>query len=745
MGMFAAFAQGMLQGYSDVAKERRAKEIADAEAKAAAAESLRDYNLELDKYNLDVQEHELAKSKADGEFILGLVKENALDFSDPAAQSFFKQRGLEGLIPLVNKMDDAENTTVFGQGKNAVTFPWNYDEKTSTDFAEMNLRDYQKILSSPDMRADYMSKFAENPDAAKAWLGTLDGLLVQFEQDFHFKNSGQDSVTGAMTSPVYTDFAQYKNVISFADELRTGMGLEGVAAEHRVVEAVINTQTKGQGLKPNQIFVKTADTSAGFTGGIMEVSEEERLFLDGLASDKGYVDTNHMLFSMDEFMYEEGGGTSNVTLLLDRTRQLYDAGALKMLNSLGADNDTENNVAELIFGTDGISPKGDLPEIMSAILPLIPEPREFRVAGTEVPLVNGKTFMENRGIDVDELSNKNEFAKKAVELNDIIVNNLEDGKVKLGFAGLMQKVGIGIGGPGGQLNQLFGDVPVDSLEEGTTYQSLQAATEEVLGKYSISVEGALGETQVAAIQLAYAQARAVDGNGRLSDADFKIQLDTILGSGLFQNVNVQISSLKTLHRQFSRVVEDSEFYVSMASEDIGPKQAKMFEANRIIERARKRDRTKKAANIAGDTSLTVASTFADMQKQGMTFTDAPYKEEGFKYYRNQNNQLVRVSDRDDTARVITDINSISSFYVMPNASNQAPVQNEQPVDNATAEQPVEQPTAEVTTGNLIPARQFAGNPPPFQDGFYIINGKKHTRIESTGPSGKPEPFYKEVR
>lgn len=476
----------------------------------------------------------------------------------------------------------------------------------------------------------------------------------------------------------------------------------------------------------------------------MDIGEDEKFFLDTLAADKGFIDSNHMLYNMDDFMYEEGGGISNVNLLIAQTKRLSDAGALKMLNSVGADDATENNVAQILFGKNGVSPKGELSKMMSAVLPLIPEPREFRVSGTVVPDVNGTKFMEARGIDVADITNKYTFGKKATQLQELIINNIQDGKVKLGFAGMMQRIGIGIAGPGGQLNQLFGDVPVDELEEGTSYKTLQETTAAVLSKYKIDVEGALGETQTAAIQLAYAQARAVDSNGRLSDNDFKIQLDQILGSGLFQNTNVQVASLKTLNKQFKQVVEDSEFYVNMANRDISSKEAKMFEANVIIQRARERDRAMKAGNI-DSTSVVTAKTFKQMLEQGSTFTPAPFAREGFEYFRNQDSQLIERTIRDDSARVITDMSSVSQFYTMGKGVNQAAQQDSTPPQNKP-EEPSPQPQEQTPTSTgLIPAKNFAGNPPAFQDGFYIIDGKKYRRIESKGSSGNLEPFYKEVK
>jgi hypothetical protein len=64
-----------------------------------------------------------------------------------------------------------------------------------------------------------------------------------------------------------------------------------------------------------------------------------------------------------------------------------------------------------------------------------------------------------------------------------------------------------------------------------------------------------------------------------------------------------------------------------------------------------------------------------------------------------------------------------------------------------AEQPATAPVVVPKQNNsqLIPASRFAGQNLVREGGFTIIDGKKYRMIESKGPSGNLEPFYKEVK
>ena len=727
MGVGYAFIGGFLQGTVDKKREQQAALQKEQELKAEA------------------------QKNAGSQFFEAV--EAGFDINSPFMQTLGTQAGFD-MANIGNMVQKVDDTTMFGSGRNGVRFNFNYSDENVSERATRTLGDLQMTFSNPESRAEYFQKFMNNPAAAQQFINTVDMHMTQYSQDFYFNNSGRDEQTRTIKSPVFTDYSIYGDVVGFTDELKASLGVEGPSQQFRVVQAAINNQTEGKGLAENQVFVKTEQSGQQFTGTVYTLSDgeqgkAEKLFLDALAEKKGYVDANHMMYNMDDFMYGDDA-QQNVNLLLNQTRQLSEAGALDMLKGVGADQDTENTVAEILFGKNGVAPKGDPAKLMSAVLPLIPDPQEFRVPGVQTPPVNGKAFMEARGVDVDDLKNKNEFGKKAVELQTLIISNIEDGKVKLGFAGAMQRIAIGLAGPGGQFDQLFSNVPVDQLEEDTNYRTLQATASEVFAKYGIDVAQTLGETQTAAIQLAYAQARAVDSNGRLSDADFKIQLDQILSTNLFQNTNVQIGSLRTLQKQFTRVVEDSQFYVDMSTRDITKKEAKMFEANKIIERARERSRALKAADTTTG-AVPVAQTFTQMQEQGINLKDAPYTRDGYKYYRDDSQQIVERDLKTDTVRLVTDTSEIRQYFSRkPSGESNADKPGE--VAGTAAQQPAEVPEAQQapagtspTAASLIPASKFAGNQPRFQDGFYVIDGKNYNRVEREGPSGKLEPFYEEAK
>jgi hypothetical protein len=230
--------------------------------------------------------------------------------------------------------------------------------------------------------------------------------------------------------------------------------------------------------------------------------------------------------------------------------------------------------------------------------------------------------------------------------------------------------------------------------------------------------------------------------------DLKIQLDQILASGLFANKNVNLGSLKLLNTQFTRVLEDNVFYAGMVDRDIEPKEAKMFEANIIINRARARHRAKQTVGT-NSTSAASGGTYTQQVEGGATFTPATrYVQPDYEFFRGSNGVLFKRNIKDDSMMRVQDP---QKFYVATPAgqpaipAGQPATPAEQPA--TPAEQPATAPVVVPKQNNsqLIPASRFAGQNLAREGGFTIIDGKKYRMIESKGPSGNLEPFYKEVK
>ena len=522
-----------------------------------------------------------------------------VDKDDPKQIELFKQYGLENLLGLQVQMAKAKTPkTVFGTGDNAVSFGWDYRDKKPSESAVLNLRDYNSSFSNPDFYRTKMDEFLASPAAAQQFVGTVNTQLMQYGQDFHFTNSYQD---GELKTPVFTDYSIYGNVVKFKDDLASQLGIDNESRVQQTVTAAIKAATNGQGLKPNQILVPTRKGAGGFTAELRTLSEgekgvKEKAFLEALAANRNYPNVSMMLFDANSYSYSTDSETI-IYNLLNHTKDLYDAGAANMLER--SDITVTENVADILY--TNVSPEGNTARFVDALLPLVPQPPEFRAPGTVGKTVKGEQVLQSRGIDMKKIKDKNTFAIKSKDLAGIIRDNVgPNGTVKTGFAGLIQELVIGALGPGGQFEQLFSGLSADELESGTSAESLRNIAIETIKAENTSIKTAndIGITQLAAIQLAYARARAVDNNGRLSNDDFKIQMNSLVGTGLFTNTNVVAGKLNRVIMEAQRDIEDTQFYVDFEKKDVKAKQVKELLLYRnIIEPARKAHRRKIASGI----------------------------------------------------------------------------------------------------------------------------------------------------
>lgn len=721
MGIGIAFATGFLKGHTDYTKEQAAAAQKEKEAQAEKSKMFFEQGMDIVG----------TKGLSEGQYDIGL--------------RMIEASGVDGLqlADIQNSLTTAGDTTAFGTGRNSVVFGWNYDDKKISESASMNLRNYQNEFSNPESVNKRLEQFLANPGAAQQFLGSVDGYLIQYAQDFHFDNS-YDTVSNELKSPVYTDYAQFNNVVTFADTLRTAMGMSSEAVDYRVLQSAIQATTKGRGLGENEVFVKSpgSEGQGGFAGNVYtlaegELGKKQKQFLNKLAASKGYIDGNHMLFNMEDYMYGNDAG-NNLDILLNQTMALSEAKLDQML--LRSDPDVTREVSDILFNQ--VSDTGNTARFIDAILPLIPEPQQFKVKGIRVPKVNGRDFMEAKGIDVGKKEERNEFANKSVQLATAIYNNIDPatGQVKIGLAGFLQQLRLGIAGPGGQLDQIFGGLSPDELEEGTNADTLQATLMTALKKVEITTLDQIGETQLATIQLAYARARAVDTNGRLSDNDFKIQLEAIIGTGLFQNKNVAQGKLKRIIDESAQMVEDTQFYVNFASRQVDSIAAREFIAyTRVVEPAAKEHRRKQGGAISETASTPML--WSEMQKTGTYKDVSTYQRDGYQYKRDENLRLIEINNTTGTARVVTDPSELGDFYVAPGSAEptpppanpeEGPAPTPSPAGAEASGTGKPEPISQEVTPTMISALSAEGmkaKPSKTVAGAFDIGGMLYDRVE----------------
>tara|TARA_A100001037_G_scaffold64467_1_gene56497 strand:- start:36 stop:2240 length:2205 start_codon:yes stop_codon:yes gene_type:complete len=540
------------------------------------------------------------------------------------------------ILAAFKTIDDIDNKTFFGQGPNAVSFGWNYSDDTNPkNIREKELNSYTTFFNSPRNAAQKLDEFTANPDAGRQFVETIRGLRTNYASDFYFDKSGKDD-SGQITVPAYATFAANKNLFNFVDTLAQNLGMD-VNSEYENVMANAKIANGNNALSSTQIIVPTVSAENSQSFKIINLSQEEATAIDTLAKNHGLVDRNHFMARLNDFSYT-GDTAINTTNMLNGTLELALAKAPDMLLGAGpADPEVPTKVADILHK---YVPDRNLGAQMQLVLPLIAAENAKKLEAVDFGQITGKQYLELQGKDPEGISTSNTFAEQSVGIIDQLITNYNaKDAVLTGFAGILQRFRLGIFGDGGQIDQMFRNLDEEKdLEEGTTKESLRQIVIDSVNKYegNISEAGRIGETEVLTVQLAYAMARSVDSNGRLSDSDFRIQMEQLGATGFFTNTNVTIFKLNTLKKQFNQRVEDTQFFVNMLDKNIGKDEIRQFLAYDIIEQSNKINRSR-------DTSTPQASiTRAYLQNINNAEVQPIFIQPNRKFYRVNNTQKLYV-------------------------------------------------------------------------------------------------------
>lgn len=690
MGFGSAFAIGFLKGVND-------KKAAEREREQALA---------------------VAEEESRSKLVNAVLGMEDLNLTASGTQEFFAEPSVENLGKLVRTVDDAENTTMFGgvSMKFATTFT---DDKSTENLSKINM-----ILSNPDAAKSYLQKFTSDPAGAQQFLAFTDSEFKKRGQWVYLNKSGVDEVTKTIKSPVYATFSEYKPLLNFTGELQKSLGMSGVSAEQAALSNAINTATEGKGLKDNEVFILGSATEEGTASGVIQtVDAKTATSMDKLAEEMGFADRNVFINNIQNLEISDSKAGS-YTIIQDQSVPLYEAGALQLLSAAGAEPNVTPQVVDILLE---VSPGlNNTRQLVNAIVPLIKvEEPKASIFGIEGRNPSGPEVLKNKSIKSDDIVDKNTFASNSVSAVDEILANLEpvgkDGvKIKTGFAGIVQSAALKVFGSGGQINQLFGGSRFDESDfvEGTTSESLSAIVADVLDK---DLAERLGENEVLMVSLAYSMARAVDGTGRLSNDDFRIQMEQLKGDGVFDNINITKAKLERLRLRFYRLQQDTEVYANIArSPSVDAPEQRRLQAYVIAEKARKFHR--RTVNIGGDTgqadtrlrfgdmSLTPAENYEVIPGSELFFDDS------FNLYERKQGSEFVTKVADDDQRIV--------FKQQSSAEEKQPPQQQ---DNATEEQQSsQQPPAEQGGAAIIDATQIAGKKrKPLANGNILVDGVEY--------------------
>lgn len=200
-------------------------------------------------------------------------------------------------------------------------------------------------------------------------------------------------------------------------------------------------------------------------------------------------------------------------------------------------------------------------------------------------LASADDYFERNKINREQVIEQYEASTESLRQLELLNTLVQENPT--GLAAAMEKVGFGIFGKGGQIDQFFADQAgqVGGFEDGTTVDTLKESAIR-FGFLSPESARALSEIDALKLSLAAQMARAVDPSGRLSNQDFEIQLQRLGQTGLFTSKVQAGASLNVVIDEFKRRRRRLEVLHEVASKpaEFGKREARILKADATIRR-----------------------------------------------------------------------------------------------------------------------------------------------------------------
>lgn len=573
--VFVPLLAGAIKGHTRMLKDAR---LAESE-KAKNLQERRDKAGEL-----------LVQLAADGSLAPGAYSaaQAALDKND------FQ---LTDLVPLIRKVDDVDSTTLLGN----VKLPYNFADEEISVAASKGLNSLNSHLLTQSNYDNILTKARNDQSTAEAVLGHIDSYKTRFGQDFYTSNSGKDPVTGAINTPVYTDFSTFARVNQLEEELVNILGQGQQATNARIARDLtkdIAIATNRAGLKPNEFFIKGPSLSVedpnlpdAFSGGIFTTNETEASDLNALATTLGYDDANIMFADMNTFSKESPELFQQNFLAIRQAAVLNRLGIKSFAQLTGSSDAIAARVsAELgrIGGdTDNIAAQ------IAAVYPIIARNREGiglpkgMMSGT----ISGAQYLEKNALmKPSDIREVHEAASDAETMLEELIKIEGD----LGTAGALrsvQSLAAGLYGTGKDIITMFSDsANLRYRDDDASKETLAQIAKEQLGEMTglDYTNRRLGQAESLMIALAAKMARAVDPAGRLSDQDFRLQFQRLGSTGLLTSSGRKKASLEIVLEEFKEKAASTKMMFDISNKDsLEEEDYIQIEAYRIVEKARK--------------------------------------------------------------------------------------------------------------------------------------------------------------
>jgi len=572
MSLALSFAGGFLKTYT---AEQRAKLQAERDAKKAEKETRND----IGKFIVENAD----KFGPDADFSSVLAKKN-LSYTD--------------LVPLMNTVNTVGNS--FGYGALQFQKPtkkWDEDLRPDDQLRAGGtwLRYFNEQVRDPKQLARMQEHFKQNPSDWSAFQTDL------FRYgDMYIDGQRARTPEKGLISEYMEPSDAYRELFQFYDELNPliskGKPITAAVQQKENSHASLIEQEAKLGSvnnKENAFVFEYMTEDGAKREGVYEFANQNQMdALGRLATNLGYSgDRQGIQKFINEFSdvgratLTTSGGLEEAYSTLLSAIEMEQQGFGALSQALGGTPQMSANFTTYLqeeFGGDYRSAVQAYATLMTLKEDKQPKigynPRRQKLASADDYFERNKI---NREQVIEQYEASVESVRQLEELNRLIQEN------PTGLKAAMQKVGFGIFGEGGQIDQFFADQAgqTGGFEDGTTVESLK---ESAIRFGFLSPESAKSLSEIDALKLSLAaqMARAVDPSGRLSNQDFEIQLQRLGQTGLFTS-NVQAgASLGVVIDEFKRRQRRLEVLHEVASKpaEFGKREARILKADATIRR-----------------------------------------------------------------------------------------------------------------------------------------------------------------
>lgn len=549
MGVGLSFLSGFLQGTVDAQKEKRQEEL------------------------LQQQKNQERQDKLGG-LVLDLIKEDKLSGEAGAALLRKDNLTMADLAAAANVMDGIDSTIAYGSWKMPKPEKWEEDIRPDNQLRAGGtwLRTMDLMARNADERARFIAEMQNNPTA----LENFRNDMLRYS-DYYIKGQEKENrnpFTG-VTSGYLKPSAAYAPLFDMLAEMNKPVDDNSDAI---IIEANKDIDTPGNAVvfkfrsEDGTEMVEARQFDAGVYTSL------EKIAINLNYKGNGNTTPVQQLVNSFQDVYRADNADEAFAVLLTAA-ELERVGADAFNRTGGANNELAARVGvklKDIFGDDRIA----MAQAMAPLMVLNED--QFQKGSRYSYSMQPAAQYFKKYLDVDVAQVREQYAETqdTLELLNELNSIVSKETTPTGFVAAATKMVGGVFGPGGQIDQVFGN-----NTDGVSGQAVLDRAKE-MGYISTSVVKDLSQIDALKLTLAAKMARAVDPSGRLSNQDFEVQLQRLGQAGLMTGRVEALSKLDIVIQDFQNRSSRMQLLNELANApEFGAREARLLKANMAVQKS----------------------------------------------------------------------------------------------------------------------------------------------------------------